>query len=88
MGYDYTVATTAYQTAIQLNASYKVMLALFEAGIVESGMRNIDYGDRDSLGFLQQRPSQGWGSKAQVMDVKHATTKFVNEAKRIWLNST
>lgn len=26
----------------------------------ESKLRNIDYGDRDSLGLFQQRPSQGW----------------------------
>ena len=28
----------------------------------ESGIRNLDYGDRDSLGVFQQRPSQGWGT--------------------------
>ena len=26
----------------------------------ESGLRNIPYGDRDSLGLFQQRPSQAW----------------------------
>jgi hypothetical protein len=43
----------------------------------ESGIRNLDYGDRDSLGVFQQRPSQGWGTPAQVMDVAHATTSFL-----------
>lgn len=41
--------------------------ALFEAGITESGLRNLNYGDRDSLGALQQRPTQGW---------KHATDPY------------
>jgi murein DD-endopeptidase MepM/ murein hydrolase activator NlpD len=40
--------------------STKIRKSLFEAGIVESGLQNLDHGDRDSLGPLQQRPSQGW----------------------------
>jgi len=43
----------------------------------ESGIRNLDYGDRDSLGAFQQRPSQGWGTADQVMNVPHATTTFL-----------
>lgn len=54
------VARLALAQATRMHASPKVTLALIEAGIVESGLRNLDYGDRDSLGFLQQRPSQGW----------------------------
>jgi hypothetical protein len=42
----------------------------------ESGLRNLDYGDRDSLGLFQQRPSQGWGSPAQVRDPRYAATQF------------
>lgn len=47
-------------------------------GIVESGLRNLNYGDRDSLGVFQQRPSQGWGSPAQIMNVRYAADKFFN----------
>ncbi|MHA6632083.1 hypothetical protein ACU61A_42200 [Pseudonocardia sichuanensis] len=42
----------------------------------ESGLRNINYGDRDSLGLFQQRPSQGWGSPAQVTDPTYAAVQF------------
>ncbi|MCF7547435.1 hypothetical protein [Pseudonocardia sp. WMMC193] len=42
----------------------------------ESGLRNLDYGDRDSLGLFQQRPSQGWGSPAQVRDPTYAAERF------------
>ena len=42
----------------------------------ESKLENIDYGDRDSLGLFQQRPSQGWGSEAQVQDPVYATNAF------------
>jgi hypothetical protein len=42
----------------------------------ESKLRNIDYGDRDSLGLFQQRPSQGWGSRSQLLDPLFATNAF------------
>ena len=42
----------------------------------ESGIRNLTYGDRDSQGLFQQRPSQGWGSAKQVRDPYHATNRF------------
>jgi hypothetical protein len=42
----------------------------------ESRLRNLDYGDRDSLGLFQQRPSQGWGTEAQVQDPTYAAGKF------------
>ncbi|MGO1315441.1 MAG: hypothetical protein ACTMIR_00155 [Cellulomonadaceae bacterium] len=42
----------------------------------ESRMINIAYGDRDSLGLFQQRPSQGWGTEEQVMDPIYATGRF------------
>jgi hypothetical protein len=42
----------------------------------ESKLVNVDYGDRDSLGLFQQRPSQGWGTPAQVQDPVYATNAF------------
>ncbi len=42
----------------------------------ESTLRNLDHGDRDSLGLFQQRPSQGWGSPSQVRDPRYAARKF------------
>lgn len=42
----------------------------------ESRLINIDYGDRDSIGLFQQRPSQGWGTVEQIMDPVYSTGKF------------
>ncbi|MGI5126428.1 C40 family peptidase [Pseudonocardia sp. CA-107938] len=42
----------------------------------ESTLRNLDHGDRDSLGLFQQRPSMGWGTPAQVRDPAYAARKF------------
>ena len=45
----------------------------------ESRLRNINYGDDagpDSRGLFQQRPSQGWGTEAQIMDPVYASNAF------------
>ena len=80
---DLDVAQRAYQQAERLNASDKVKLALFEAGLVESNFENLDYGDRDSVGFLQQRPSSGWGTVEQCRNIEYATTSFVRRAQQL-----
>jgi phage-related protein len=78
-----SVMKQALAQAQHMGASKKVLLALFMAGFVESGFRNLNYGDRDSLGFLQQRPSQGWGTPAQIRNVPFATRSFVSRAMRL-----
>ena len=42
----------------------------------ESGLRNLHYGDRDSLGLMQQRPSAGWGTPQQVETPSYAARAF------------
>nr|WP_227873054.1 hypothetical protein [Brachybacterium ginsengisoli] len=49
----------------------------------ESQLRNIDYGDRDSLGLFQQRPSQGWGTAEEIQDPVHSTNAFYDELVKI-----
>ena len=45
----------------------------------ESGLRNLRGGDRDSIGLFQQRPSQGWGTPAQLADPGYQTRKFYDK---------
>lgn len=42
----------------------------------ESKIHNVDYGDRDSVGLFQQRPSQGWGTREQIMEPTYAINTF------------
>ena len=42
----------------------------------ESDLRNLEGGDRDSLGLFQQRPSQGWGEPEEILDPVYATNAF------------
>lgn len=78
---DQGVSETAERVARKMGASEKQLIALIEAGLVESGLRNLSYGDRDSVGFLQQRA--GWGTVRQRMDVGYATRKFIEKARRV-----
>lgn len=77
---DPAVARTICQVAHQLGANAKVLLSAYEAAIVESGVRNLNYGDRDSLGVFQQRPSQGWGTPAQIMNPSYAAHQYISRA--------
>ena len=49
----------------------------------ETGIRNLTYGDRDSVGLFQQRPSQGWGTKQQLMDPIYAAGRFYDALVKI-----
>lgn len=52
-----------------------INIALMTA-LAESGLRNLNHGDRDSVGLFQQRASQGWGSVGQIMDPNYSANKF------------
>ncbi|MCW2752605.1 MAG: hypothetical protein JWQ32_16 [Marmoricola sp.] len=49
----------------------------------ESKIRNLTYGDLDSLGLFQQRTSQGWGSPSQILDPYYSINKFYSALERI-----
>ncbi len=53
------------------------------AALQESKLYNLRGGDRDSLGLFQQRPSQGWGTPAQILDPVHATNAFYDALDKV-----
>lgn len=54
------------------NAIHSALMAAMQ----ESSLRSLNYGDADSVGLFQQRPSQGWGSVEQIMDPVFAAQSF------------
>ena len=52
-------------------------------GFQESKLRNLRSGDRDSLGIFQQRPSQGWGTRQQVLDPYYAINAFYDALQKV-----
>ncbi|MEW2384020.1 hypothetical protein AB0873_18295 [Micromonospora sp. NPDC047707] len=79
--HDPNVIRIVYQVGVSRGVSDRVMLAGFEAGWVESHMNNLPCGDKDSLGVFQQRPSQGWGTREQILNVEYASTQFFSRAQ-------
>jgi hypothetical protein len=55
--------------------SYGIIVAL-AAAAQESGLIDLSSGDRDSVGLFQQRPSTGWGTKAQLLNTTYAAELF------------
>jgi peptidoglycan DL-endopeptidase CwlO len=60
----------------QRNLQPRAWQIAIQAGMTESGLRNVSHGDRDSLGIFQMRPSMGWGSVSQVLDPVYEVNKF------------
>ena len=69
-------ALTIIQVGAQLGIPTKGLVVALATAMQESSLKNLNYGDRDSLGLFQQRPSQGWGSASQVTDPVYAAKKF------------
>ena len=74
-----TIAAVAGQRQLPARA---VTIALATA-IQESKLRNLRYGDADSQGLFQQRPSQGWGTVAEVTDPVHASHSFYEALEQV-----
>ncbi len=64
------------RTGQRLGVPDRGIVIALAAAMQESGLRNLDHGDRDSLGLFQQRPSTGWGTPARILDPVHAAELF------------
>lgn len=72
-------AATIAAVAQDLRMPARAVTIALATAVQESKLRNVDYGDSagpDSRGLFQQRPSQGWGTQAQVMDPVYAARAF------------
>lgn len=63
-------------TGIQKRVPARGHVIALATALQESTLINLDHGDRDSLGLFQQRPSQGWGTREQIMDPVYSSTRF------------
>src|SRR5215470_12060342 len=67
-----TIAGVAHRRAMPPRA----VVVAYAAALQESKLHNLSYGDRDSVGVFQQRPSEGWGPAWKLKDPVYATTRF------------
>ena len=77
------IAATIAGVAARHRLPRQAVTIAYAAALQESKLQNLDYGDLDSVGIFQQRPSQGWGPAAELEDPVYATTKFFAALVRV-----
>jgi cell wall-associated NlpC family hydrolase len=76
-------AQIIYNVAVSLGLPQQAAVIAITTAMQESRLQNLPYGDADSIGLFQQRPSQGWGTPAQITDPVYAAKAFYNVLVRI-----
>ena len=77
------IAATIAGVAARHRLPRQAVTIALAAALQESKLHNLDYGDRDSVGIFQQRPSEGWGPATSLEDPVYATTKFFAALTRV-----
>lgn len=73
-------AVIIVQTGQSLGIPEQGLVIALMTALQESTLRNLTYGDRDSLGLFQQRPSTGWGSPDEILDPVKSSKGFYGMA--------
>jgi cell wall-associated NlpC family hydrolase len=76
-------AQTIVAAGLSLDVPKKGQIIALATAMQESRLRNLAYGDHDSLGLFQQRPSQGWGSAEQIRDPTYASEQFYEHLLKV-----
>jgi len=69
--------------AVQRGMPPRAATIAIATAMQESKVRNVKFGDRDSLGLFQQRPSQGWGTAEQILDPEYSTNRFYDALEKV-----
>ena len=67
-----TIAGVAYHHGMPSRA----VTVAYATAMQETHLHNPSFGDRDSVGVFQQRPSQGWGPASKLIDPVYASARF------------
>jgi hypothetical protein len=76
-------ATTITAVAARMKLPHHAVTIALATVLQESKMHNLPYGDRDSVGLFQQRPSQGWGTPAQLLTPSYAAAAFYQHLEKV-----
>jgi murein DD-endopeptidase MepM/ murein hydrolase activator NlpD len=85
-------ARVIIETGRQMQVPVRGWVIAVATAIQESDLHNLanlgTRNDHDSLGLFQQRPSQGWGTPAQVQDPAYASRRFYQKLLAVpgWLS--
>jgi hypothetical protein len=70
-------AGTIVQQALAKKMGIRSAVIALATAMQESRLQNLNYGDQDSLGLFQQRPSMGWGSAQQILTPQYSADAFL-----------
>jgi hypothetical protein len=76
-------ARTIAEVGTRAGLPHHAVTVALATALQESRLHNLAYGDRDSVGLFQQRPSQGWGTRSQLMDPAFAAAAFFQALERV-----
>jgi hypothetical protein len=77
------VASLIAAVGVQRGLPARAVSIALATGFQESKLRNLEGGDRDSVGIFQQRPSQGWGTAQQIQRPVYAINKFYDALEKV-----
>jgi cell wall-associated NlpC family hydrolase len=77
------VAVQVYNAGISMKATGRDINVALAVAMAESALGVNTTGNLDSVGVFQQRPSQGWGTAAQLTDANYAATQFFTALMKI-----
>jgi hypothetical protein len=78
----YRNATTIVRETADRHMGARSAVIAVATAMQESRLLNLGYGDADSLGLFQQRPSAGWGTPAEIMTPSHAAGEFLRALRQ------
>jgi hypothetical protein len=88
-GDNISCAEVIVETIKHQNLAQRAAVIAITTAITESTLHNYtEASDHDSLGLFQQRPSQGWGTPAQITNPVFATNAFLNMMHRKFPNNS
>lgn len=77
------IASLIAAIGVQRGLPARAVSIALATGFQESKLRNLTSGDRDSVGIFQQRPSQGWGTVAQIRRPVYAINRFYDALEKV-----
>jgi hypothetical protein len=80
-------AKTIVHEAIKKHMGLRAAVIAVATSMQESTLLNLNYGDSDSLGLFQQRPSCGWGTPSQIEHPSYAADAFLNALRTYQANN-
>jgi len=70
------IAATIAGVAHHRDMPSRALTVAYATAMQETHLHDPDYGDLDSVGVFQQRPSEGWGPASKLVDPVYASTRF------------